>query len=163
MINHEDICVIDSGTTHAIFKDEKYFSYLLRRKANVTTISGNSNLIEGSGRATIFLPKGTKLVIEDALLSSKSPRNLLSFKDIRRNGYHVETINEMNVEYLGITKIVSDQKYVLEKLSTLSSGLYYEKISTIEAHSIVNQKFTDLKTFVLWHDRIGHTGSIMTR
>ena len=93
MINHEDICVIDSGTTHAIFKDEKYFSYLLRRKANVTTISGNSNLIEGSGRATIFLPKGTKLVIEDALFSSKSPRNLLSFKDIRRNGYHVETIN----------------------------------------------------------------------
>ena len=163
MINHEDICVIDSGTTHAIFKDEKYFSYLLRRKANVTTISGNSNLIEGSGRATIFLPKGTKLVIEDALFSSKSPRNLLSFKDIRRNGYHVETINEMNVEYLGITKIVSDQKYVLEKLSTLSSGLYYAKISTIEAHSIVNQKFTDLKTFVLLHDRIGHPGSIMMR
>ena len=159
-INHEDISVSDSGTTHAIFKDEKYFSYLLRIKANVT-ISGNSNLIEGSGRATIFLPKGTKLVIEDALFSSKSPRNLLSFKDIRRNGYHVETINEMNVEYLGITKIVSDQNYVLEKLSTLSSGLYYAKISTIEAHSIVNQKFTDLKTFVLWHDRIGHPGSIM--
>ena len=33
----------------------------------------------------------------------------------------------------------------------------------IEAHSIVNQKFTDLKTFVLWHDRIGHPGSIMMR
>lgn len=91
------------------------------------------------------------------MFSSKSPRNLLSFKDIRRNGYHVETINEMNVEYLGITKIVSDQKYVLEKLSTLSSGLYYAKIS------IVNHKFTDLKTFVLWHDRIGHLGSIMMR
>ena len=163
MINHEDICVIDSGTTHAIFKDEKYFSYLLRRKANVTTISGNSNLIEGSGRATIFLPKGTKLVIKDVLFSSKSPRNLLSFKDIRRNGYHVETINEMNVEYTGIFKVVLDQKYVLEKLSTLSFGLYYAKISTIEAHSIVNQKFTDLKTFVLWHDRIGHHGSIMMR
>ena len=57
MINHEDICVIDNGTTHATFKEEKYF-YLLTRKANVTTISGNSNLIEGSGRATIFLPKG---------------------------------------------------------------------------------------------------------
>ena len=78
MINHEDICVIDGGTTHAIFKDEKYFSYLLRRKANVTTISGNSNLIEGSERDTIFLPKGTKLVIEDVLFSSKSPRNVLS-------------------------------------------------------------------------------------
>ena len=69
----------------------------------------------------------------------------------------------MNVEYTGIFKVVLDQKYVLEKLSTLSSDLYYAKISTIEAHSIVNQKFTDLKTFVLWHDRIGHPGSITTR
>ena len=163
IINHEDICVIDSGTTYAIFKDEKYFSYLLRRKANVTTISGNSNLIEGSGRATIFLPKGTKLVIEDALFSFKSPRNLLSFKDIRQNGYHFEKMNEMNVEYLGITEFVSDQKNVLEKISTLSSGLYYAKISMIEEHFIANQKFTDLKTFVLWHDQIGHPGSIMMR
>ena len=162
-VNHEDICLIDSGTTHAIFKDMKYFSHLLKRKASVTTISGNSKLIEGSGRATIFLPKGTKLVIEDALFSSKSPRNLLSFKDIRRNGYHVETLNEMNIEYLGITKSVSGQKYVLEKLPTLSSGLYYAEISTIEAHSIVNQKFTDPNVFVLWHDRMGHPGSIMMR
>ena len=110
IIDHDNICIIDSGTTHTIFKDEKYFSHLLRRKANVTTISGNSKLIEGSGRAIIFLPKGTKLIIEDALFSSRSPRNLLSFKDIRRNGYHIETINEMNAEYLGITKTVSGQK-----------------------------------------------------
>ncbi|PHT58301.1 hypothetical protein CQW23_00664 [Capsicum baccatum] len=143
IIDHDDICVIDSGTIHAIIKDEKYFSHLLRRRSNVTTVAGNSKLIEGSRRATIFLPKGTKLVIEDALFSSKSPRNLLSFKDIPRNGYHVETINEMNVEYLGITKNVSGQKQMLEKLPALSSGLYYAEISTIEAHSIVNQKFID--------------------
>ena len=149
IINHEDICVIDIGTTHAIFKDNKYFSYLLKRKAYVTTISGNSKLIEGSGRTTIFLLKGTKLVIEDALFSSKSPRNLLSFKDICRNGYHVETVNEMNIEYLGITRSVSGQKYDLEKLPTLSSGLYYAEISTIEAHFIINQKFTDSNTFML--------------
>jgi len=163
IINHADICVVDSVTTHDIFKDEKYFSYLLRRKANVTTISSNLKLIEGSERATIFLPKGTKLVKEDALFSSKSPRNLLSFKDFRRNGYHIETLNEMNIEYLGITKYVSGQKYILEKLPTRSSGLYYAEMSTIKAHSIVNQKFTDLNTFVLWLDRIGHPGSIMMR
>ena len=69
----------------------------------------------------------------------------------------------MNVEYLGITKIVSNQKYVLEKLSTLSSSLYYAKTSRVEAHLIVNQKFTDLKTFVLWHDRMDHPGSMMMR
>ncbi|GAV75933.1 hypothetical protein CFOL_v3_19409 [Cephalotus follicularis] len=32
--------------------------------------------------------------ITDALYSTKSRRNLLSFKDIRRNGYHIETTNE---------------------------------------------------------------------
>ena len=41
-----------------------------------------------------MLPKGTKLCIDDALYSSKSSRNLLSFKDIRYNGYHIETNNE---------------------------------------------------------------------
>ena len=161
--NHEDICVVDSGTTHAIFKDQKYFSYLHKEKANVSTISGNISLIEGSGRAIIFLSKGTKLIIDNALFSSKSRRNLLSFIDIRRNGYHVETIDEMNREYLCITKNISGQKCIVEKLPTLSSGLYYSKISTVEAHSIVNQKFTDSNTFVLWHGRLGHPGSIMMR
>ena len=120
-------------------------------------------MIEGSGRATIFLSKGTKLIVDNELFSSKSRRNLLSFIDIRRNGYHVETIDEMNVEYLCITKNISGQKCIVEKLPTLSSDLYYSKISTIEAHSIVNQKFTDSNTFVLWHDRLGHPGSIMMR
>lgn len=57
IIDRDDICVVDSGITHTIFKDEKYFPHLLRRKENVTTIFGNSKLIEGTGRATIFLPK----------------------------------------------------------------------------------------------------------
>ena len=56
----------------------------------------------------------------------------------------------MNIEYLDFTKIVSNHKYVLEKLSTLSSDLYYAKVSTVEAHSIVNTKFIDLKIFVLF-------------
>ena len=64
-----------------ILKDKKYFKILKLCKANVNTISGSSNLIEGSGRATM-LPKGTKLCINDALYSSKSSRNLLNFKDI---------------------------------------------------------------------------------
>lgn len=132
IINREDICGIDSGTTHAIFKDEKYFSTLLRRKANVTTISGNAKIIELFGRATIFLPNGIKIVVEDVLFSSKSPRNLLNFKDIRRNGYYVETLNEMNIEYLGITKSVSRQKYILEKLSTFRLAYIMQKFMPVK-------------------------------
>ena len=115
-INNEDICLVDSATTHTILKDTKYFSYLLMQEANVSTISGSTNLIEGSGRATLLLDGGTQLYIDDALYYSESQRNLLSFKDIRRNGYHVETTNEENVEYLYITCKISDKKMHIRKI-----------------------------------------------
>ena len=66
-----------------ILRDEKYFSNFTLAQSNVHTISGPVNLIKGSSKATIILPKGTKLQIEDALYSNKSSRNLLSFKNIR--------------------------------------------------------------------------------
>ncbi|KAK8340845.1 hypothetical protein V6Z11_A08G127100 [Gossypium hirsutum] len=105
--------------------------------AHVNTISGSSKLIEGSGRAIMLLPKGTKFVIDDALYSTKFQRNLLSFKDIRLNGYHIETMNEKNIEYLYNTNVECGKKYVLERLPTFSSGLYYTHISAIESHVIV--------------------------
>ena len=58
---------------------KKYFSQLHLGEINIHTISGTSNLIEGSGRACILLPKGTKLIIDDALYSSRSRRNLLRY------------------------------------------------------------------------------------
>ena len=99
-----------------------YFSYLTLQDAIVHTISGSAKLIEGSERATIMLPCGTKVDINKALYSLKSQRNLLGFKDIRQNGYHIETMCEGNVEYLNITKISSGKKYVLEKLLELPSS-----------------------------------------
>ena len=71
----EDICLVDSATTHTILKNEKYFTSLNKYEGNVCTISGSIKLIEGSGRATIILPEGTKFTIDDALFSPKSQRN----------------------------------------------------------------------------------------
>jgi hypothetical protein len=59
----ENLCLVDSCTTHTILRDKKYFQNLILNKANVNTISGLSNLIESSGRANIILPKGTKFCI----------------------------------------------------------------------------------------------------
>ncbi|XP_070033032.1 uncharacterized protein [Nicotiana tomentosiformis] len=133
------------------------------KEANVNTISGSTKLIEGSGRANLLLPGGTNLAIDEALYCSKSQRNLLSFKDIRQNGYHIETTNEEKIEYLYITTIISGKKYVLEILPALSSGLYYTSISKIKMHAIVNEKFTNQDNFIIWHDRLGHPGSTMMR
>ena len=72
-------------------------SNLISIHTSVETISGPTNLIEGRGRAPIVLPNGTEVTIAEALYSPRSSRTLLSFKDIRASGYHVETkIRERN-------------------------------------------------------------------
>ena len=95
-------------------------------------------MIKGFEKATIILPKCTKLQIEHALYSTKSSRNLLSFKDIRRNGYHIETMNHDEHEYLLITSIISRKKCILEQLSSLSCGLYQTTIKSIESYAVMN-------------------------
>ena len=134
---------------HTIFRDKRYFLELTLIKANVSTISGTTNLVEGFEIANITLPNGTRFHINDALYSSKSRRNFLSFKDIRRNGYHIETMNEDNVEYLYITSIISGKKLIMKKLLAFSSRLYHTTIKSIESYVVVNQKFNDPKVFVL--------------
>jgi hypothetical protein len=150
----EDLCLADSCTTHTILRDNKYFQNLILNKASVNTISNLSNLIEGSRRANIILPKGTKFCIDDALYSSKSIINLISFKDIRLNGYHVKTTNECSNKYLYITSIILGQKLILEKLLAFSFGLYYTTIRIIESHVLMHQKCYNPKMFMLWHDRL---------
>ena len=113
-----------------------------------STISGQSDVIKGSGKAQIMLPNGTILSIKNALYATQSIRNLLSFKDIRLNGYHLETKSVENVEYLCITSN-DTQKRILEKLHGLLSGLYYTYIKTIEAYTIMNQKFIDSNLYAL--------------
>jgi hypothetical protein len=54
---------------------------------NILTIAGRDMNIVGSGRATIVLPMGTQVTIENALLYPDSTRTLLSYRDIRKIGY----------------------------------------------------------------------------
>ena len=49
----------------------------------------------------------------------------------------------------------------MEKISTFSSKLYHKTIKPIELYVIVNQKFNNPKFFALWHDKLGHPGSLM--
>ena len=158
-----NLCLVDSATTHTILKEKKFFLTLSPIKVKINTISRSINLIEGSGRATIMLNNETKLSINDTLYSSRSRRNLLSFKDIRKNGYHLETINENSTEFICITSNTSGRRLILEKLSTLLSGLYYTIIKAIESYAVSNQKFVDPKAFMLWHDRLGHPRSTIIR
>ena len=159
----EDVCLLDSASTHTIFRSRHFFSSMTLRKTHVHTISGPIPIIDGFGNATIFLPKGTILHIENAFLSSRSKRNLLSFKDVRRNGYHVETIYEQNKEYIGITSYKMGLKTIHEKLEASSMGLYCVMIKVVETYSTISWRLVNPDQFGLWHDRLGHPGATMMR
>ena len=77
--NGGEICLANSTNTHRILRDQKYFSHITLVEANVNTISGPADLIDGFGRATIMLPCNTIFHINDALYSVRSRKNLLSF------------------------------------------------------------------------------------
>ena len=66
------------------------------------TIAGQDALIVGSGRTTITLPMGTQITMEDALLYPDSTRTLLSYRDIRSNGFHVESHQENKEEFFSL-------------------------------------------------------------
>ncbi|KAG2640744.1 hypothetical protein PVAP13_2KG115916 [Panicum virgatum] len=98
------------------------------------TIAGSNAHIVGIGSATLVLPMGTRIFVKDALLHPDSKRTLLSFKDIRANGFHVETEIEQGTEYLLITKFNGYQKQVVEKLPSSPSDLYYTYIKPTEGY-----------------------------
>ena len=96
MKNEGDVCLADCATTHTVLQDKRYFLDFTLTNVNMSIIYDTENLIEGSGRANIIPPNGTKFHINDILYFSKFTRNLLNFKDIHINGYHFETMNKGN-------------------------------------------------------------------
>lgn len=159
-----DQCLVDSATTHTILKNKRFFSKLFSYAHKVSTIAGPVHMIEGYGIAHLILPNGTQVHIKEALYASKAQRNLLSFKDIRVNGYHIETRNNGNKETLCITSNAGSQKLTLEEFSCLSVGLYYTTISVMESHSnMAKFKNHDPSTCIMWHERLGHPGKNMFR
>ena len=158
----EELCLVDSCTTNSILREIKYFQTLKKRDGKVLTIAGRDAVIVGSGRATITLPMGTEIVIEDALLYPDSTRTLLSFRDIRQNGFHIETHDENQEEFLFLTKPNKYGKRICEKIPSLTSGLYYTYIKS-NAHVAYKVIFQDVDAFQIWHDRLGHPGIGMMR
>jgi len=136
-IKDEDICLADSASTHTISKDTKYFSSLEIKDSarSVSTIYGHSKIILGFGESNFTMPRRTHFKVNDTLYCPKSHRNLISFKDIRSNEYHIETINKDGIECFCLN---SEMQYILEELSMLSFELYCTKINRIASNVTVN-------------------------
>ena len=149
-INFTDINELDLA-----YYDTNFFGGLSAENTT-TRLSITTNFIA-------YYDTRLSILQNSALHSRKSIRNLLSFKDTRINGYHIETMNESNTECLYITSIVYGKKLVMEKLSSFSCRLYHTIIKSIESYVVMNHKFNNPKTFILWHDRLGHPKSSMMR
>lgn len=54
-------------------------------------LTGRDAVIVGFGQATITLPIGIRVTIEDVLLYPDSTRTLLSYRDIHQNGIPIKT------------------------------------------------------------------------
>jgi hypothetical protein len=121
----EEMCLVDICTTNTIFRETKYFQTLTKRMGNILTIAGRDTCIVGSAEATIILPIGTQVTIENVLLYPNLTRTLLSYKDIRKNKLHIVTHEENNKEFFLITKTNGDGYDILERIPSLPSGLYY--------------------------------------
>jgi hypothetical protein len=127
----EELRLVDSCTTNSILWEIKYFQTLKKRDGKVLTIAGRDAVIVGFRRANITLPMGTQIVIEDALLYLDSTRNLLSFRDICRNGIHIESHDDKQGGFLLLTKPDGYGKRTCERIPSLSSGLYYTYIKPL--------------------------------
>jgi hypothetical protein len=66
----------------------------------------------------------TQVTIENVLLYPDSTHTLLSYRDIRKNWLHVITYEENNKKFLHIIKKTRDDHDILERISSLPSGLY---------------------------------------
>jgi hypothetical protein len=135
----EEMYLVDSCTTNTILRETKYFQTLTKRMRNILTIAGRDTCIVGSRKATVILPMSTQVTIENVLLYPDSTRTLLSYRDIRKNGLHIVTHDENNKESLLITKTNGDgydileriPSDILERISSLPSGLYYTYIKPV--------------------------------
>ena len=157
---NEEIYLLDICTSGTVLRDTRYFQTLRKYDGSTTTIIGDDSRIVGTGRATIVLPNGTHLGINEALLYLDSTRTLLSFKDTCANGFHVETNVDDGEESLIITKKHGDQKTIVESSPSIRDNKYYAYVKPPKEFVLFKTIFSNQEKYHIWHDILGHPSSI---
>lgn len=130
-------CLLDSGTTQSIFNDKLFFSSMSLRKSQVTTLFDHAEIIDGHGITTFVLPNGQPETLT-MLCYLFNQRETNQFKDVRRNGYHSETMIDNGKESLCITSYIMD-------------GV---RIGAYKSHATLSWNLVNPDVFRLWYDRL---------
>lgn len=152
-----DHTILHVGSINSILTEIKYFQIRRKIEGSILTIVGRDALIVGSGQATTIL-----LVITHALLYLDSTRTLLYYRDILKNGIHVEIYDENNEEFLLFSELTGHDKHICKKISTLDSGLYYTYIKSVN-HVIYKVICQNVDLFQILHYWLGHRRIRMIR
>ena len=86
-------------------------------------------MIIGFGRGTLIFSMGTQLAIEDTFLHSNLNNTLLSYKNIRHKGFHVETHNDEYQFIIKLTDVLS--KCLKEFLQYLRDCIYIKLVEML--------------------------------
>ena len=115
--------LLDSATTHTILRDKKFFdvNHLSNwQTRNLITMAGSNVFRFQEGSAKVILPEGNTITCMRAMFSPSAPRSLISYRDIRTNGFHLSTKILDRREAL----VFVQNNKVVETAFAAASGLY---------------------------------------
>lgn len=164
------LCLIGSCTTHTILMEGAYFTTLRPLPSNhlITTITDTvTGHAAGMGSALLFLPNGTRITCHNALYSPNASRNLLSYRDLLRNGFDVCTSHYNNSDVLALVQ----HNKTVGIFPILENGLYSTSVRTAQCtlpdstHRSASLSFSTITSSSdqLWHKRLGHPGTTILR
>jgi hypothetical protein len=129
-------CIVDSGTSHTILRSKECFTQITPSHRTMTTIMGSDQIEEGHGPATITLPRGTSIHIRSAIYAPNATKNLISFKDIWENGYHIQTSTDNSQEAIHIVQQTPHGMEIKETIFAYPLGFYVTQLNAF--HSSTN-------------------------
>ncbi|KAG0587687.1 hypothetical protein KC19_2G183600 [Ceratodon purpureus] len=116
-----DMALLDSGSTHTILRDPRYFDFSRQesetwrhgptasrrdseawRTCELSTVAGKRKMTFREGRAKVKLPGGATLIYSHAMFAPEAQRSLISFRDLRAHGIHALTAIRDGEEILNL-------------------------------------------------------------
>jgi len=186
--SNPDVALLDSGSTHTILTNPKFFSFRNNEKSwqhcQIVTMAGSRTMRFREGRATVVLPGGFPLICENAMYAPDAPRSLISYRDLRARKIHISTEKERGEEVLALrqghellatAKAGADGLYtvVINPLTVSPISLKdVEEVSMAawardpeaKSHSLAQGVSIDtIAKPDLWHMRLGHPGTTIFR
>ncbi|TPX45193.1 DNA-directed DNA polymerase [Synchytrium endobioticum] len=145
--------LIDTGSKISIFHDKSIFediTYYTNGGKPVSTVNGTAKSLVGYGKVTISLQNEIDISIAKAYYAPKSPRHIISRRDLRSIGLNMFTND--NAMYL-----YNRNNTVVLTIPEDNDGFHTVEVQALkdtEENMFMDDRRT--KDYLQWHSRLGH-------